>query len=113
MMWGDHYIPFTHGDAKLLISKPFLAEIAADAGAPSPIRSSRREGFTTLLKKGDTYYFLTMSPIVMTEAAEIALDIPSDCRSAVELISGERQTLPLKLKLGKDQVQVWKIGKER
>ena len=110
VLWGDHYVPFTHADPALCASKPFLAEIAADAGAPSPVRSTRREVFTNLLRKGDTYYFLAMSPVEMSEQAEIALELPAACRSAVDLVSGERQTLPLKLKLGKDQVQVWRIS---
>ena len=109
VMWGDHYIPFTHTDAKWCASKPFLAEIAADAGAPSPLRSTRREVFMNLLEKGDAYYLLAMSPVEMPEAAEIALDLPAGYGSAVDLVSGERQTLPLKLKLAKDQVQVWRI----
>ena len=109
VMWGDHYIPFAHGDPKLRASKPFLAEIAADAGAPSPVRSTRREVLANLLKKGDAYYFLAMSYVDMPEAAEIALDLPSCCRTATDLVSGERQALPLRLKLGKDQVQVWRI----
>lgn len=109
VMWGDHYIPFTRSDPKFRTSKPFLAEIAADAGAPSPVRSTRREVFANLLKKGDVHYFLAMSPVDMPEAAEIALDLPSGCRTATDLVSGERQALPLRLKLGKDQVQVWRI----
>jgi len=111
VMWGDHYIPFTHANQKLCASKPFLAEIAADAGAPSPVRSTRRELFTNLLKKGDVHYFLAMSPVDMSEAAEVTLDLQPSTFSAVDLVSGERQTLPLKLKLGKNQVQVWRIGK--
>ena len=61
------------------------------------------------MKKGDVHYFLAMSPVDMPEAAEIALDLPSCCRTATDLVSGERQALPLRLKLGKDQVQVWRI----
>ena len=62
-----------------------------------------------LLEKGDAYYLLAMSPVEMPEAAEIALDLPAGYGSAVDLVSGERRTLPLKLKLAKDQVQVWRI----
>ena len=118
VMWGEHYIPFTHGNPELCTSKPFLAEIAADAGASLPIRSTRRDVFANLLKKGDVYYFLAMSPVDMPAAAEISLDVPpgrdgAPTPCAVDLVSGERQTLPLKLKLGKDQVQVWKIGEAR
>ena len=111
VMWGDHYIPFTRTSKPFCGSRPFLAEIAADAGAPSPIRSTRREVFSNLLKKGDTYYFLAMSNPEMRETATVELAIPSDFRNAVDLISGERQRLPLKLKLAARQVQVWRIVK--
>ena len=109
VLWGDHMVPFTHAPAELCGSKPFLAEIAADAGAPSAVRSTRRDVFANLLKKGNVYYLLTMSPNAMAAPAEIALDLPPGYGAAVDLVSGERQSLPLRLQLKQNQVQVWRI----
>ena len=112
VVWCDEMIPYTRsGDEAYKTSKPFLAEIAADAGAPLPVRSTRREVYSNLLEKGDRRYFLAMSDFDMPEAAEISLDIPEEFRTAIDLVSGERQSLPLKVRLKTWQVQVWRIEK--
>ncbi len=109
VLWANNYIPYTRTDAALLTSKPYLAEIAADVGVPSPVRSTRREVCVNLLKKGDAYYLPIMSEREMTSDAEISLDIPPAYREATDLISGETQTLPLKVRLPKNKVQIWRI----
>lgn len=109
VLWAGEYIPYTREREPCWASKAYLAEVAADAGARLPVRAARREVAVNLLKKGEVYYLPVMSEKGCKEPVALTLDLPPGYANAVDLVSGERRTLPLSVTLKPNQVQIWRI----
>ena len=89
----------------------FLGEIVRDAGVVPPVRCDRRDIYSILLRKGETFYLALASPHGMPEAANIEIDLPlpSDSYEVTEMISGESAALPLRVRLGPAEVRIYRI----
>lgn len=116
VLWAGNYVPYSCIEnldwrKPCLRSRHFMKELAADAGMRPLVNCDRRDVYALLLEKQAAFYLLTMSKDDMPEAAEITIDCPGVSSSAVDLITGEKRTFPLKEKLSGKEVRIWKIVK--